>query len=84
MLAWSIAAAWTNGDCAIRTMLPKVGVSSERLAAAPRDGMALVACRPVAPGVASTATARCDMQEISAMGSADGRITDFGLAPKWD
>jgi hypothetical protein len=39
---------------------------------------------PGRPGAASTATARCDMQEISAMGSADGRMTDFGLAPKWD
>jgi len=25
-----------------------------------------------------------EMQEISAMGSAGGRMTDFGLAPKWD
>jgi 2,5-diketo-D-gluconate reductase B len=25
-----------------------------------------------------------DMQEISAMGSASGRLTDFGFAPKWD
>jgi 2,5-diketo-D-gluconate reductase B len=25
-----------------------------------------------------------DMQEISAMGTAAGRLTDFGLAPKWD
>jgi len=31
-------------------MLPKVGVSSEHLAAAPRDDMALVACSPVARG----------------------------------
>jgi diketogulonate reductase-like aldo/keto reductase len=25
-----------------------------------------------------------DMQQISAMGSAGGRLTDFGMAPKWD
>src|SRR5258705_7742644 len=25
-----------------------------------------------------------DMQQISAMGSAGGRLTDFGFAPKWD
>jgi len=25
-----------------------------------------------------------DMQQISAMGSASGRLTDFGFAPKWD
>jgi diketogulonate reductase-like aldo/keto reductase len=25
-----------------------------------------------------------DMAEISALASADGRLTDFGLAPKWD
>jgi 2,5-diketo-D-gluconate reductase B len=25
-----------------------------------------------------------DMQKISAMGSAGGRLTDFGMAPKWD
>jgi diketogulonate reductase-like aldo/keto reductase len=25
-----------------------------------------------------------DMQEISAMGNASGRLTDFGFAPKWD
>jgi len=25
-----------------------------------------------------------DMREISAMGSAKGRLTDFGFAPKWD
>lgn len=25
-----------------------------------------------------------DMREISAMGSASGRLTDFGFAPKWD
>src|SRR5205814_4056258 len=25
-----------------------------------------------------------DMQQISAMGSAAGRLTDFGFAPKWD
>jgi diketogulonate reductase-like aldo/keto reductase len=25
-----------------------------------------------------------DMREISAMGSAGGRLTDFGFAPKWD
>ena len=25
-----------------------------------------------------------DMHEISTMGSASGRMTDFGLAPKWD
>jgi len=24
------------------------------------------------------------MQQISAMGSASGRLTDFGFAPKWD
>ncbi len=25
-----------------------------------------------------------DMQQISAMGNASGRLTDFGFAPKWD
>ncbi len=25
-----------------------------------------------------------DMTEISAMGNADGRLTDYGFAPKWD
>ena len=25
-----------------------------------------------------------DMSQISAMGSAAGRLTDFGFAPKWD
>jgi 2,5-diketo-D-gluconate reductase B len=25
-----------------------------------------------------------DMRQISAMGSASGRLTDFGFAPKWD
>jgi diketogulonate reductase-like aldo/keto reductase len=25
-----------------------------------------------------------DMREISAMGSASGRLTDYGFAPKWD
>jgi 2,5-diketo-D-gluconate reductase B len=25
-----------------------------------------------------------DMQQISAMGSAGGRLMDFGMAPKWD
>jgi diketogulonate reductase-like aldo/keto reductase len=25
-----------------------------------------------------------DMQQISAMGNAGGRLTDFGFAPKWD
>jgi diketogulonate reductase-like aldo/keto reductase len=25
-----------------------------------------------------------EMQQISAMGSASGRLTDFGFAPKWD
>jgi 2,5-diketo-D-gluconate reductase B len=25
-----------------------------------------------------------EMTEISAMGSRDGRLTDFGLSPKWD
>jgi 2,5-diketo-D-gluconate reductase B len=25
-----------------------------------------------------------EMQQISAMGSAGGRLTDFGFAPKWD
>jgi 2,5-diketo-D-gluconate reductase B len=25
-----------------------------------------------------------DMQQISAMGSAGGRLTNFGMAPKWD
>jgi diketogulonate reductase-like aldo/keto reductase len=25
-----------------------------------------------------------DMQEISAMGSSSGRLTDFGFAPKWE
>ena len=25
-----------------------------------------------------------DMREVSAMGSASGRLTDFGFAPKWD
>jgi diketogulonate reductase-like aldo/keto reductase len=25
-----------------------------------------------------------DMREISEMGSAGGRLTDFGFAPKWD
>jgi diketogulonate reductase-like aldo/keto reductase len=25
-----------------------------------------------------------DMRQISGMGSASGRLTDFGFAPKWD
>jgi diketogulonate reductase-like aldo/keto reductase len=25
-----------------------------------------------------------DMREISEMGSAGGRLTDYGFAPKWD
>jgi diketogulonate reductase-like aldo/keto reductase len=25
-----------------------------------------------------------EMAQISTMGSADGRLTDFGFAPKWD
>jgi diketogulonate reductase-like aldo/keto reductase len=25
-----------------------------------------------------------DMQQISAMGTAGGRLLDFGFAPKWD
>jgi len=25
-----------------------------------------------------------EMAELSAMGSAEGRLTNFGFAPKWD
>jgi hypothetical protein len=30
------------------------------------------------------ALSEAEMAEISALGSRDGRLTDFGFSPKWD
>ena len=89
MLAWSIAAGRSNGDCAVPHYAAEAEVSSEHLAAAPRHGMALVAHSPVARGrsnieIFDFELSEEEMQQISAMGSASGRLTDFGFAPKWD